>query len=360
MILLVRLSEGSFLQSFIMILLGMALSTVGIDYLSGTVRFTFGITELGQGIDLLPVAMGIFGIAEVLFSVEERDPPAVVKKVKTQGTLAHARGVETVRRAYLPRVLPGISDRPDPRPLARSSPPSCPMSRRRSSPSTRRNSAKAPSKAWPGRRRPTTPRWAAPMCPLLALGIPFTPAMAMVLGALMLHNITPGPNLIQEKPDLFWGVIASMYIGNFMLLLLNLPMVNLFVSILRIPKPILLPVIVLLCLVGVYSVNASLLDLLCWRFSASSAMSSGRVGFQPAPLILAMVIGPMIENSLRQALNIAGGNLWTVLSRPICAGALHPHIVVFDRVRRSIKQLKEIPGIRRGCRSLTETATSLS
>ena len=98
--------------------------------------------------------------------------------------------------------------------------------------------------------------------PLLALGIPFTPAMAMVLGALLLHNITPGPNLIQEKPDLFWGVIASMYIANFMLIVLNLPMVNLFVNILRTPKQILLPVIVMLSLVGVYSVNSSPIDLL--------------------------------------------------------------------------------------------------
>ena len=154
--------------------------------------------------------------------------------------------------------------------------------------------------------------------PLMALGIPFTPAMAMVLGALMLHNITPGPNMIQQKPDLFWGVIAAMYIGNFMLILLNLPMVNLFVGILRIPKPILLPIIVLLCLVGVYSVNASYMDLFAMALFGVIGYVLKGGGFKPAPLILAIVIGPMIENSLRQALLISGGELSILILRPIC------------------------------------------
>ena len=154
--------------------------------------------------------------------------------------------------------------------------------------------------------------------PLLALGIPFTPAMAMVLGALLLHNITPGPNMIQEKPDLFWGVIASMYVANFMLLVLNLPMVNIFVNVLRTPKQILLPVIVMLSLVGVYSANASLLDLFIMGLCGIIGFAIKRVGFQPAPLIIAMVIGPMLENSLRQSLLISGGNFEKVIFRPIC------------------------------------------
>jgi putative tricarboxylic transport membrane protein len=153
--------------------------------------------------------------------------------------------------------------------------------------------------------------------PLLALGIPFTPAMAMVLGALLLHNITPGPNLIQEKPDLFWGVIASMYIANFMLIVLNLPMVNLFVNILRTPMQILLPIIVMLSFVGVYSVNSSPIDLLIMALCGIIGFIFKRVGLQPAPLIIAMVIGPMLENSLRQSLLISGGNLGSVILRPI-------------------------------------------
>jgi len=133
----------------------------------------------------------------------------------------------------------------------------------------------------------------------------------------LLHNITPGPNLIQEKPDLFWGVIASMYIANFMLLILNLPMVNLFVNILRTPMQILLPIIIMLSFIGVYSVNSSPIDLLIMALCGIIGFIFKRVGLQPAPLIIAMVIGPMFENSLRQSLLISGGNLGNVFLRPI-------------------------------------------
>jgi putative tricarboxylic transport membrane protein len=165
--------------------------------------------------------------------------------------------------------------------------------------------------------------------PLLALGIPFTPAMAMVLGALLLHNITPGPNLIQEKPDLFWGVIASMYIANFMLLILNLPMVNLFVNILRTPMQILLPIIVMLSFVGVYSVNSSVVDLLIMALCGIIGFIFKRAGLQPAPLIIAMVIGPMLENSLRQSLLISGGNLDSMIFRPISLAIYLVTAVIF-------------------------------
>jgi putative tricarboxylic transport membrane protein len=133
----------------------------------------------------------------------------------------------------------------------------------------------------------------------------------------MLHGLTPGPNLMKEKADLFWIVIASMYIGNFMLIVLNLPLVNVFVNILRVPQRILMPVIVLLCLIGVYSVNASLLDLLLLAIFGFIGYVLRQAGFQVAPLILALVIGPMIETSLRQALKISGGDLAEVVFRPI-------------------------------------------
>ena len=154
--------------------------------------------------------------------------------------------------------------------------------------------------------------------PLFALGIPFTPAMAMVLGALMLHGLIPGPNLMKEKADLFWAVIASMYIGNFMLIVLNLPLVNVFVSILRVPRHILMPLIVIICMIGVYSVNSSILDLMLLAVFGFVGYVLRAIGFQAAPLILAMVIGPMIETSFRQAMNISGGNVATMVFRPIC------------------------------------------
>ena len=154
--------------------------------------------------------------------------------------------------------------------------------------------------------------------PLFALGIPFTPAMAIVLAALMMHGLTPGPNLISSKPDLFWAVIASMYIGNAMLLVLNVPMVNIFVSILRVPRNILFPVIVVICVIGTYTVNSSVLDLLMLAIFGSIGYALRGIGFPPAPLVLAMVIGPMLETSLRQSLNITGGSLSGVILRPIC------------------------------------------
>jgi putative tricarboxylic transport membrane protein len=317
LVLLVKLSEGSMIKSTIMILVGMALYTVGIDYLSGTLRFTLGIEQLSQGIDFLPVAMGLFGIAEVLETACSPDEPVVAKKVKFRELLPTReewhRSVNPVFRGSVMGFLIGLI--PGPSPVISTF----------VSYITEKKLSKHPEEfghgAIEGVAGPEAANNAAvggAYVPLLALGIPFTPAMAMVLGALLLHNITPGPNLIHDKPDLFWGVIASMYIGNFMLLVLNLPMVNIFVNILRMPRHILLPVIVMLCLVGVYSVNSSLLDLLIMGLFGLVGFALKRVGFPPAPLILAMVISPMLENSLRQALLISGGNLGELVFRPIC------------------------------------------
>ena len=153
--------------------------------------------------------------------------------------------------------------------------------------------------------------------PLLALGMPFTPAMAVVLGALMLHNVTPGPNMIQERPDIFWSVIASMYVGNCMLLVLNLPFVGIFIKIMDIGKPMLFTGIIILCFVGVYSVGASYVDLMALVVFGILGYVIRGFGFEPAPMVLAMVVGPMIENSLRQALKIAGGDIGVVIFRPI-------------------------------------------
>jgi len=317
LILLVRLTGGSILQAFIMIFLGMALATVGVDFLTGIERFTYGVRELGQGIDFLPVAMGIFGIAEVLTTVEQKEFLQRVQKVKLSELLPTRR---EWKRSFPPMFrgsflgfLIGLVPGPSPVIATFASY----ISEKRLS----KNPEEFGQGAIEGVAGPEAANNAAvggAYVPLFALGIPFTPAMAVVLGALMLHGLTPGPNLIKMKPDLFWAVIASMYIGNFMLVILNLPLVNVFVSILKVPKNILLPVIVLICLIGVYSVNASLLDLLVLAVFGFIGYALRGVGFHPAPLILAMVIGPMLETSLRQSLNIAGGNLGGVIFRPIC------------------------------------------
>lgn len=313
---LVRLSGGSIFHAFIMILIGMALGTVGTDSITGVERFSFGIRDLGQGIDFLPVAMGLFGIAEVLFTVADSSAPTSPKKVRIRELLPTGeewkRTVAPVLRGSFLGFLIGLV--PGPSPIIATF----------VSYFTEKRLSKRPEEfgqgAIEGVAGPESANNAAvggAYVPLFALGIPFTPAMAMVLGALMLHGLTPGPNLIKEKPDLFWTVIASMYIGNCMLIILNLPMVNIFVNILRVPQRILMPMIVVICMIGVYSVNASLLDLLLLAIFGFSGYILRGAGFQVAPLILALVIGPMLETALRQALNISGGNLWTVLSKPI-------------------------------------------
>jgi putative tricarboxylic transport membrane protein len=315
--LLVRLSEGSPLQAFIMILLGMALATVGVDFLTGIERFTFGIHELGQGIDFLPVAMGIFGIAEVLVTVEQKEFIQSVRKVRMRELLPTR---EEWRRS-LPPMFRGsalgflIGLVPGPSPVIATFVSY--ISEKRLS-STPEEFGKGAIEGVAGPEAANNAAVGGAYVPLFALGIPFTPAMAIVLGTLMLHGLTPGPNLMKTKPDLFWAVIASMYIGNFMLLVLNLPLVNIFVSILKVPRNILLPVIVLICLIGVYTVNSSSLDLLMLAVFGFVGYGLRRVGFPVAPLILAMVIGPMLETSLRQSLNITGGNLADMIFRPIC------------------------------------------
>ena len=328
LVLLAKLSGGSVFNSFIMILLGIAVSTVGLDFVTGEERFTFGIYELGQGIEFLPVAMGLFGIAEVLGTAETKEQVQSALKVRLRELLPTReewrRSFHPIWRGSILGFLIGLI--PGPSPVIATF----------VSYLTEKRLSKNPEEfgegAIEGVAGPESANNAAvggAYVPLMALGIPFTPAMAVILGALMLHNITPGPNLISEKPELFWGVIASMYIGNIMLIVLNLPMVNIFVSILKIPRPILLPCIVLLCLIGVYSVNASYLDLMVLVIFGYVGYILRGLGFQPAPLILAMVVGPMIETSLRQSLKMTGGNPGPLLFRPICLALYLAVILAF-------------------------------
>ncbi len=317
LVLLMRLSGGPVLRSVIMILTGMALATVGVDFLTGLERFTYGIAELGQGLDFLPVAMGIFGLAEVLTTAQERQAPPPVGRVSLRALLPSRtewrRAWPAMFRGSILGFLIGLM--PGPSPVIATFTAYIAEKKLSRRPE---EFGRGAVEAVAGPEAANNAAVGGAYVPLFALGIPFTPAMAVVLGALMLHGLTPGPNLIQAQADLFWAVIASMYIGNVMLLLLNVPLVNLFVSILRVPRHLLLPAIVLVCLVGVYSVNASPLDLLLLAIFGLVGYGLREAGFPPAPLILAMVIGPMIETSLRQSLSITGGDPAGIVLRPIC------------------------------------------
>lgn len=335
---LVRLSGESILKSMIMVLLGLAIATVGLDYISGVDRFTFGYYALGQGIDLLPVAMGIFGIAEVLVTAQEKDDQRKLINVKYRELFPTKnewkRSVKPCLRGsflgFMIGLIPGPSH----------------IISTFISYLFEKKLSKHPEEfgkgAIEGVVGPESANNAAvggAYVPLLALGVPFTPALAVVLGAMLIHGITPGPALIRERPDLFWGVIAAMYIGNVMLLILNLPLVKIFVSILKIPRQILIPIIVVVCLIGVYSLNASYLDLMVLAFFGILGFAIRGLGFEPAPLVLALVLGVMIETSLRQALKISGGDINAIIMRPICL-TLYISVILFFSIPYILKMIK--------------------
>ena len=328
LLILIRLSEGSLVKNTIMLMLGLAVSTIGTDRLIGTERFTFGINDLGQGVEFLPVAMGLYGIAEVMTAAVEKDEKSNLVKFKMRDLLPTA---EEVKRSIAPifrgsflgfliGLLPGPS----------------PVISTFVSYMTEKKLSKNPQEfgkgAVEGVAGPEAANNAAvggAYVPLMALGIPFTPAMAVVVGALMLHGITPGPTMIAERPQLFWGLIASMYIGNIMLLVLNLPLVQIFVQIMKVPKQLLLPLIVLLCLVGVYSVNSSYVDLAVLIVFGVVGYVLRDIGYSPAPLVLALVIGPMMETALRQSLMTSQGDISALFMRPISGTLYVATILVF-------------------------------
>jgi putative tricarboxylic transport membrane protein len=305
----------------LLFLVGLALSTIGTDRLHGSARFTFGISELGQGVEFLPVAMGLFGIAEVMLTAVEKDVVAEMIRVRMRDllpTLAEwKRSIAPIFRGSILGFFIGLL--PGPSPVI-STFVSYMVEKKASNHPEEFGEGAIEGVAGPEAANNAAVGGA--YVPLLALGVPFTPAMAVVVGALMLHGITPGPMMMTEKPQLFWGVIASMYIGNVMLLVLNLPLVQLFALITKVPKPILLPLITLMCLVGVYSVNSSYVDLYVLALFGILGFVLRDLGYSPAPLVLALVIGPMMETALRESLMINQGAIAPMIFRPI-AGTIY-------------------------------------
>jgi putative tricarboxylic transport membrane protein len=341
---LVRLSGGSLIKNVIMLLIGLALSTVGTDRLYATPRFTFGLSDLGQGVEFLPVAMGLFGIAEVMLTAVEKEEVGEMIRVRMRDLLPTLvewkRSIAPIFRGsflgFFIGLLPGPS----------------PVISTFVSYMVEKKVSKHPEEfgegAIEGVAGPESANNAAvggAYVPLLALGVPFTPAMAVVVGALMLHGITPGPMMMSERPQLFWGVIASMYIGNVMLLVLNLPMVQLFALITKVPKPILLPLITLISLVGVYSVNSSFVDLYILALFGILGFILRDLGYSPAPLVLALVIGPMMENAWRSSMMINQGAIAPMIFRPI-AGTIYlaaALALIVPPVVRAIRGKKKSP-----------------
>ncbi|HSR13263.1 MAG TPA: tripartite tricarboxylate transporter permease, partial [Thermodesulfobacteriota bacterium] len=275
---------------------------------------------LAQGIDFLPVAMGLFGISEVLVTLSSPQESTALQEVRFRD-LWPTR--QEWRRSFWPMVrgsfigfFTGLV--PGPSPVIATM-VSYTVERKLD---RRGEFGHGAIEGVAGPEAANNSAVGGAYVPLMALGIPFTPAMAVVMAVLLIHGISPGPMLISEKPDLFWGVVASMYIGNFMLLIFNLPLVGVFAKIIRIPLYLLMPLVLLLCLVGVYSINNSILDV--WLMVGFGLLGyvMRRLEFDVAPLVLALVLGPMMERSFRETMMIAQGDLTVFFTRPISATLL--------------------------------------
>jgi len=316
-VVLIYLAAGSILKALMMAVFGLLLGTVGMDAISGTQRLTFGVLELADGIGLIPAIMGLFGVAEVISNVEEEMKREIIT-AKVKNLLPNLRDWKDsfwpiIRGSFLGffiGVLPGPA----------------PVISAFSSYAIEKKLSKYPEKFGTGVIQGVAGPEAAnnaatggAFIPLFTLGIPANSVIAILLGAFMIHGIQPGPMLIAKYPDLFWGTIMSMYLGNIMLLILNLPLIGLWVKVLKVPYPILFPLILLFCLVGVYSLNYSKVEVALMIGFGIFGYLARKFQFEMAPLVLAIVIGPMMENNLRLSLVISQGDAWIFLQKPISA-----------------------------------------
>ena len=265
------LTAGSKLRAVAMALLGMLLGTVGLDPILATPRFTFGSVTLGDGLGLVPIIMGLFGVSEVLLNIEKGVTQEVFE-TRIKGLCPRER-IGKHRRPPSPAAPCSASSSASCRGSAPSSRPSSPTRWSGASRDTRSASAPAPSKGVAAPEAANNAATGGAMIPLLTLGIAPNVVMAVLLGAFLIHGVQPGPLLIREHPDMFWGVIASMYVGNVILLVLNLPLIGLWVQLLRVPYGLLFPLILLFCIIGVYSEAGNVWDIvvmLAFGVSASS------------------------------------------------------------------------------------------
>jgi len=311
------LASGPMWKALLMAAFGLFLGCIGMDSMTGAPRFTFDILELSDGVGLVPVVMGLFGISEVLLNVEQTMERSIFEtKIKNllpslkdwgESIWAILRG--TVIGFFL-GVLPGGG-------AVISSFVSYAVEKKVS-----RHPERFGTGAIQGVAGPEAANNAATggaFIPLLTLGIPANAVMAILLGAMMIHGMQPGPMLVKEHPDLFWGAVTSMYLGNAMLLVLNLPLIGLWVKILKVPYPILFPLILLFCLIGAYSLNNSIVEVLLMIFFGLIGYLFKKFKYEAAPLVLALVLGPLLEAALRRSLLLSAGDPLIFITRPISA-----------------------------------------
>jgi putative tricarboxylic transport membrane protein len=316
----VALAHGSVVKAMGMVVLGLLLGLVGTDVISGAPRLNLGIREYADGLNFVAVAVGVFGIAEILRNLEnEHDRSVLIRKV--HGLLPTR---EDFRRMAAPilrgtalgsvlGILPGagailgsfasytvekrLSDHPD-------------------------EFGKGAIEGVAGPESANNAGAQTSFIPMLTLGIPTNPVMALMAGAMIIQGIVPGPNVATEQPSLFWGIIASMWIGNLLLIVLNLPLIGLWVKLLTVPYYILFPIIMAFCSIGVYSVNSNVYDLYVVAFFGIFGYALMKMRCEPAPLLLGFVLGPLLEENLRRAMILSKGDPMTFITRPISATLL--------------------------------------
>jgi putative tricarboxylic transport membrane protein len=320
LIFLAYMSSSSLVRTLLMACIGLLLGMVGIDNMTGHFRYSFDLAELGDGIGIVPVAVGLFGLGEILSTPSH----TVVGKVITpklrellpnrkewgESIMPIARGSVL---GFIIGIIPGSAH-------IISSFLSYALERRVSKHPEEFGHGAVAGVAGPESANNSASTGA--FVPMLALGIPTGPITAVLMGALMVHGVNSGPQLVTEHPDVFWGFVASMYVGNLMLLALNLPLVGLFVTVLRIPYAYLYPLIIMFCIVGVYEVSHSVVDVYIMLLMGVLGYALRKFSFDPAPLVLGLVIAPLFEQSLRQSLIMSNGDYFIFFSRPISLGLL--------------------------------------
>jgi putative tricarboxylic transport membrane protein len=327
LVILTFLAQKSMTKALLLAGFGILLGIVGLDTITGKPRFTLGIPKFMDGIGLIPLIMGLLGISEVFLNVEKTFHRQVVNTPIShllpslqdwvQSKWAIVRGSLI---GFFLGILPGGG-------AILASFVSYALEKRFSKTPERFGRGAIEGVAAPESANNAAASGA--FIPLLTLGIPSNVLMAILIGALMIHGISPGPMLLKEHPDLFWGVIASMYVGNIMLLALNLPLIGLWVQLLRIPQAILFPLVLLFCVIGSYSENYSLVDVAMMLFFGAVGYFMRKFDYEPAPLVLAFVLGPIMETALRQSMIISEGSPTIFLSRPISVGCLIIAAVLF-------------------------------
>ena len=343
-VIIIYMSSGSILKDLLSAMFGLLLGTIGMDSISGTQRLTFGILELTDGIGFIPAVMGLFGVSEILVNVER----AVVTTLVTDKVKNLLPNLQDWKESFWPIIRGTVLGffmgvLPGPAPVI-STYASYAMEKKISKTPEKFGTGYIAGVAGPEAANNAASSGA--MIPLFTLGIPANSVIAVLLGAFMIHGLQPGPMFITKYPDVFWATVVSMYLGNVMLLVLNLPLIPLWVKVLKVPYTILFPLILVFCLIGVYSLNFSQVEITLMIGFGVLGYLMKKYKFEMPPLVLALVLGPMIESNLRLSLLMSQGDPSTFLRRPLSA--------VFMIVSTLLIVLAMIPGIQKKRAKLKE------